>query len=269
MVFVVGVYYHLLHAGKLQFICFVSYLGLLAGSALFRLIMVLYRNLKWGEPSTRAIISSDAHGFVYISISLPRPCEIEAGQYVFLCIPRVGLLSFSQLHPFVVVSWAEVGQSSIELIIQPRRGFTENLLRHYRRHGGQSLQRRAFITGPHGTNAAVGDYRTVLLVASGPGVIAMFPYLRKIIHGYYYRKGRTHRVHLVWAIQQIGMPSSLVYHHGTNFSQELQAAAQPFLNEILNDDTIGESYVSLPERIAKVLMLISRFYLYRYTTRMG
>ncbi|KAK8118387.1 uncharacterized protein PG998_003013 [Apiospora kogelbergensis] len=226
-VFIVGVCFHLLNSGKLRFRYFIAYLGLLTASVLIRLSMAVYRNMKWGELCTRAIIS-DAHGFVHITLSLPRPCEIDAGQYVLLCVPRVSLLSFAQSHPFVVASWAEVGQNSIELIIQPRRGFTGKLLRHCRRQGGQSVQRRAFITGPHGTNVAVNDYRTVLLVASGPGVIAMLPYLRKVIHGYYYRKGCTRRVHLIWMIQQI----------------ELVAAAQPFLNEFLDDDTLGESYVS-------------------------
>jgi hypothetical protein len=62
----------------------------------------------------------------------------------------------------------------------------------------------AMFTGPHGTSEIVDGYETVLLVASGFGIAATIPYLKKMIHGYNTCTLHVRRVHLVWQIESIG-----------------------------------------------------------------
>lgn len=47
-----------------------------------------------------------------------------------------------------------------------------------------SAPRLALFSGPHGISVLVGEYETVLMVATGFGIAAQLPYLRKLIHGY-------------------------------------------------------------------------------------
>lgn len=203
LIFVIGVCQHLLPTTNTQFRVFVSYLGALVGFGLIRAITTLHQNIKWGEQSTRAILN-DRHGVTHVRLHMPRPMKIDAGQYILLWVPRVSVSAPTQVHPFVVVSWAEVEQNSIEIIVRSRRGFSERLSRHCQRYGGRNIQRRALLSGPHGISIPVWDYRAVLLIASGSGVAAVLPYLTKLIHGYYFGKGCTRRVHLIWQIQDLG-----------------------------------------------------------------
>lgn len=92
---------------------------------------MLYRNglfLGRGEP--RALVSfttgksedSIAVTAARIHVLLPRQVQIEAGQYINLWIPSVGLWSWVQTHPFTVTSWSRGRQDSMELLVQPRCG---------------------------------------------------------------------------------------------------------------------------------------------------
>jgi hypothetical protein len=62
----------------------------------------------------------------------------------------------------------------------------------------------AMLTGPHGTSEIVDGYETVLLVASGFGIAATIPYLKRMIHGYNTCTLDVRRLHLVWQIESIG-----------------------------------------------------------------
>jgi hypothetical protein len=42
------------------------------------------------------------------------------------------------------------------------------------------------------------------MVASGFGIAAHLPYLKRLIHGYNARKLRARRIHLVWQVRDIG-----------------------------------------------------------------
>ena len=180
------------------------YLYLSAGIFVFSLLIkcgsVLYRNgIVWGCP--RAYITHDK-GTVSIRIVLQKPLKIDAGQYINLWIPRVGLL---QTHPFTVVSWANIPQDTIDLFIEPRRGLTRDLSYRAQTDSGSNLL--AMFSGPHGASAAINHYETILMVASGFGIAAHLPYLKKLIHGYNVRDVHARRIHLVWEIQDIGESS--------------------------------------------------------------
>ena len=148
---------------------------------------------------------------IKVELTLSRPLKVKAGQYINLWIPSLSFWSIFQSHPFTVASWSDGKQDSLDLFIEPRGGITRKLLHHLTpgTDGSQprldgSLPRLALFSGPHGISAPVGDYETVLMVASGSGIVAQLPYLKQLIYGYNARKSRTRRVHLVWQLETRG-----------------------------------------------------------------
>ncbi|OBS20597.1 hypothetical protein FPOA_06950 [Fusarium poae] len=65
------------------------------------------------------------------------------------------------------------------------------------------------------------------MIASGFGIAAQLPYLKKLMHGYNSCKARTRRVHLVWKLQSLS----------------LATAIEELLNAALVDDTLDDGYI--------------------------
>ena len=179
------------------------YLYISAGLFLFTCALqcggILYHNGTFRYGHSRGQITQ-ACGTVQMNIRLSRPLKINAGQYINLWIPSVSFWSFVQSHPFVVTSWADEKQTSLDLFIEPRRGLTRELLGHT----GTADSRLVLFGGPHGISAPVGEFESVVMIASGFGIAAHLPYLKQLIHGYSVRKVRARRIHLVWQLPNIG-----------------------------------------------------------------
>lgn len=200
---VLGLWQHLGSFSAFRWLFLYIYCGVFFSLHLLQAGLVLYRNVVWGKPLPRAVITQH-NGAIRIQLRVSRSVNIDAGQYVGLWIPAVSLGSLFQVHPFMVTSWAEIEQDSLELFVQPRRGITSKLLRGATLDAGGASSRIALFSGPHGQGLPVWDFETVLLVATGFGIAAMLPYLRKLIRGYNLSKGRTRRIHLVWLVQNLG-----------------------------------------------------------------
>ena len=170
-------------------------------------IIVTYQNWPVKSKFSRAHITH-GHDVVNVRLELSRPLKFEAGQYICLWIPISSLgfwslCSYFESHAFTVTSWSEKEQRSLDLLIEPRSGLTQRLLTYSRVHPGGS-DCLALFTGPHGISVPIDEYETVLLVASGFGIAAQLPYLKRLIYGYNACETRTRRVHLVWQLKTIG-----------------------------------------------------------------
>jgi predicted ferric reductase len=88
--------------------------------------------------------------------------------------------------------------------VQPHRGLTADLLRHAQIRSGVSFSFPAFITGPHGVTEPVGQYETVVIMASGFGVATVLSYIKQLIYDYNTSTSRTRHVHFVWQLQTLG-----------------------------------------------------------------
>jgi NAD(P)H-flavin reductase len=137
-----------------------------------------------------------------MQLHLPAPLKFEAGRYINLWIPSINFWSFLQTHPFTVVSWAATAQDTLDLLIEPRGGLTRELLYHAER--GYTINPIVMFSGPHGIDVAMDEYESVLMVASGFGIAALLPYLKKLIYGYNTRVGRARRIHVIWQISARG-----------------------------------------------------------------
>lgn len=158
---------------------------------------VLYRN-RSGFSTAR--LSYDS-GAIKVTLHLSRPLKVNAGQYINLWVPGASLRSTVQTHPFTVISWSEKPQKHLDLFIEPRGGFTKHLSALSKQ--GHTM-RRAMFSGPHGKHLPIHSYENVVMLATGFGIAAHLPYLRKLIHDQNSRATSTRRIHLVWQIEKRG-----------------------------------------------------------------
>jgi hypothetical protein len=128
--------------------------------------------------------------------------ENQGGLVHNLRIPCVSFSSFAQSHPSVVISWAVREQDTLDLFVEPRSGLTRKLLHHAK--NSHAICPLVMLSGPHGQSISMEEYETVLIVASGFGIAAQLPYLKRLIHGYNAREVRARRIHLVWQIENKG-----------------------------------------------------------------
>jgi predicted ferric reductase len=168
-------------------------------TAFLQTVVVLTRHRFFfhGVPQARVRRMNAA---VCIDIFSPCPISFDAGQFINLCIPGLSVLSFLQSHPFVVVATRpEQRGVSIQLMVEPLHGWTSRLTR--KAMARQSYA--AFFSGPHGKPIPVNEYGTVVMVASGWGIMAQIPHLQHIIRSFNNSSTRTRRIHLIWQLEHI------------------------------------------------------------------
>ena len=187
---------------------------------------------------------SKVKGSVRMTMSVPRPWAVRAGQYLNIWIPSLG---FWQSHPFVIADWSDGSMLSLVFLVEPKDGFTRKLLT-----SGDDMElaqcasqyRLAFFTGPHGLHVPMGDYGNVLLIATGFGIAAQVTYVKELIRDYHKCRVRTRRIHLVWQIQKWGKANILKCQDGANWIVEDRLVALDLINEALTEDSEQDAYVN-------------------------
>lgn len=174
---------------------------------------------------------------IKVTVHLSRPMRVKAGQYINVWIPWASIGSVAQTHPFTVTSWSNKPQKHLDLFIEPRRGFTKHLfdLSHY----GPTTS-IAMFSGPHGKPLPLYQYENILLLATGFGIAAHLPYLKKLIYDQKSEATSVRRIHLVWQIERRGTQSRTNIMCPLTFVSFLDVgiAAQKLLNEVLNEDLL-------------------------------
>ena len=84
----------------------------------------------------------------------------------------------------------------------------------------------------------MGEYESVLMVASRYRIAAYLPYLQKLIYGYNARTVRTRRIHLVWQIDDIGK-AGIVFYLAELTVTDIGLAAQSLLNKALDEGCVS------------------------------
>jgi hypothetical protein len=117
----------------------------------------------------------------------------------------------------------------MELLVKPRSGFTADLLRYVSAAKESSVSFLALFTGPHGVSEEASDYESILVLASGSGIAAAIPYLKKMIYGYNTCTSQVRRLHLVWQVESV----------------DKMTPALSLINSLLKDDIMDDGYVSV------------------------
>jgi len=171
-------------------------------------VLFVFRNVVFGKAfataTAKRLLSKDSSNqlvapsnVLQVDITVPRPWQVEAGQSVFLSVPKLGIFTGLRGHPFMVTWWERGLQGlTISLLVQSRAGFTAELDRH------TNIPLRAFIDGPYGVRHNFGDYGTVIMFATGIGIAGHIPYIKDLISGYNNCEVKTRRIRLVWKIKE-------------------------------------------------------------------
>ncbi|KAL1620001.1 hypothetical protein SLS56_009845 [Neofusicoccum ribis] len=183
-----SLWWHVSTTNTFVFICQTVIAIVFLTALVTHIAMILYRNdVYHGGPAAR-ITGSDE--LVQIELELKKPLSIQPGQYVNLWIPSLGICSFAQSHPFIVVSWSETPMHSLRLVVEPLNGLTRKMAEAANR---SSEPRKALFSGPHGKSFTLQGYSNVVIIATGLGIFAQLPYLQKLAHC-----SDKRRIHVVW-----------------------------------------------------------------------
>jgi len=170
-------------------------------------LLFAFRNFAIGRPFAKAVATrlsipypsdrslTGPSNVLQVDITVPRKWKVRAGQYVFVSIPKLGILVGLRGHPFMI-SWWDWSQKglTISLLVKSRTGFTGQLDRY------TNTELLAFIDGPYGIQHKFGEYGTVIMFATGIGIAGHIPYIKDLISGYNNCQVRTRRILLVWQI---------------------------------------------------------------------
>ncbi|CAN9290163.1 unnamed protein product [Alternaria alternata] len=136
------------------------------------------------------------HNSLQVKVKLPRPWKVRPGQYVYLTMMRPGFFSILQRHPFMVAG-SEAQDHDFQLRIQPRAGFTSRL---WTRTLGGTREFSAFVEGPYGHGFDLQNFGTVVLFASGIGIVGHLAYIQKLVLDYRQSKTKTRDLLVVWHV---------------------------------------------------------------------
>jgi predicted ferric reductase len=140
--------------------------------------------------STDKLLIFDTDAFK-LQLTIARPWNFRAGQYIYLCIPRKSII---QLHPFFISSWTG---NTIELLVERRRGFTKEF--------ELDSNFTALVFGPFGREIYLHRYGTVILFATGIGIAAQLPYMEKLLEGYQRGKVMVKKIIIYWEVRAESM----------------------------------------------------------------
>jgi hypothetical protein len=178
--------------------------GIFLGSLAWQIGETMYVNGWWFQ--SVSLSQNGSYDYIQVRMKLRKPVIVEPGQYINLWIP-LGPLSVLQSHPFTVASlqsdlftvddWPTREQTELKVFVNVNRGFSRNLRDAVERGLKSNI---GLYMGPYGSTIDMKGYETILLVATGLGVVAVAPYLQWLVHAIHTREIRSAPVHLIWHI---------------------------------------------------------------------
>jgi predicted ferric reductase len=197
-----------------------------ASTLVLEVSFILFRNVAFSRIGSRALISRH-NGVIRMTIFVTRPWKPKGGEYVNIWMPSASFWSILQSHPFMIASSSHGPKASIDLVIEPQRGFTQKLFHlaedyqkeqtaigrteqpfgFSRCHPGNpeaTDYHQVILSGPHGKTYQFGEYDQILLFAEGVGIAALLQFLNELTHKLHRGLFRTRRVSVFWQLQQLG-----------------------------------------------------------------
>ena len=170
-------------------------------------------------------------------------------------------MSVFERHPFVVTWWenaddngentdskeenADVNYKAqvLYVMIYPQQGWTQSVMAR------QSVftDQVAWLSGPFGLPYRLEEYGTVILFASGNGIFAQLPLLKRLAEGLKCSASKTRRVKLVWQTD--------IFHK----------QLEEWMHSILRDDEVGSEVSDGLNSVSRSTAYISSFWIFAFT----
>ncbi|KAF2229455.1 hypothetical protein EV356DRAFT_475375 [Viridothelium virens] len=160
---------------------------------------LVYRNIVFGRPFPKARVKHRENA-TQIEVSLPRPWKIQAGEYVQIWLPGIGIWSWLESHPSMVTWWDEDSRGHVRVIsvlLVARRGLTAKVRLQTR----PDVWYNALIDGPYGCPKSLAHYGTVILIASGIGIAATVPLAKQLVTRRRAGTACTKQIKLFWQLE--------------------------------------------------------------------
>ncbi|KAL4948947.1 hypothetical protein BDW69DRAFT_203167 [Aspergillus filifer] len=230
--------------------CFISCTAAFLLTSVLQLMRIVYRNSVLGRKSVIMTVKPHAEDILHITLSLPRPWTVRAGERVNLIVPSLGLFYFFQTHPFTITWWEEDSDGSalsISLMFRARTGFTRKV---YNCMANPDRDYWAWIDGPFGPSIVqeygslrdVGHYGHLLMVTSGIGIAAQLPYVKELIQRRHRAEVRTQSITLVWRLDRAGD-----WEGARNWLQQLVQQDNGYMLRVIVYDPLGGNSVGVGE----------------------
>ncbi|KAF2752706.1 ferric reductase transmembrane component 3 [Pseudovirgaria hyperparasitica] len=181
--------------------------GIYLSVNMMRLAYALYRNVARGGAKPCATMHEVVYhrtghndilltDTVQLHICLARSWKPRAGQYVYITVPSASSLAFLESHPFYIYqTLQEHDKTIITIIAQRRKGFTRQLSRPQLK---AAVGYSAIVEGPFGRELDLSGYGTVLLFATGTGIIGQIGYVAQLLDNYDAHDAKARGVKLFW-----------------------------------------------------------------------
>ena len=193
----------------------------LGTSCLCQWALILICNFSPRQGYSRATVTR-IEETVRVRIRVSRPLSVRAGQYLNIWMPTLDLRSTVQSHPFMIAAWTERRESKtmdLELLVKPKSGFTKTLMavakNQLDRDGSEKSGEEplsdtwmVWYSGPHGSPESIGNYGSVLMIATGFGIASQTSILQELVRGHAKCQVKTRRLHLVWQLESWGSSTS-------------------------------------------------------------
>lgn len=211
-----------------------------------------------GEESAVTLLPQNA-----IKVTVPTQMRWRPGQYVYLRMPRVGML---ESHPFTIASLCSDDFPSaygeeyrdLTMVFRPFHGFTRKVFHKALEHGPYKTY-TAFLEGPYGgMQREMAAFDDVVFFAGGSGITAIASQLLDLIKKIRDGKAVTKSVKVIWALKT---PETMEW-----FREELRICRDHapsnimhchfFLTGVNQDDQLGRDLVQ--EKISGILQGIDK-----------
>ncbi|GAB7336552.1 hypothetical protein MBLNU13_g09824t1 [Cladosporium sp. NU13] len=120
-------------------------------------------------------------------------------------------------HPFAITWWEAQHHDEparyLWIMIDPQRGWTRQIIRH----SDTLIGTRAWLDGPYGQSCDFESFGCVLLFASGTGIFALLPIVKRLSELVRASAANTRRIKLVW--------------HTTEYHDQVQVWMQSLLDD--------------------------------------
>lgn len=135
-------------------------------------------------------------GMYRVKVHGLRKWDVYCGAYIYLRIWDRHL--FWQSHPFTVFqSYSGRVNDTLDLVCKAQKGATRDIIERLADEPGKRKVFRVFVEGPYGYGNYVKDYDSILLIAGGVGMTAMYSYASHVMD----RLKPGHKLSLIWVIR--------------------------------------------------------------------
>jgi predicted ferric reductase len=197
---VVTIWLHLKHRYQIDGLLVIASVGVLVTTTILHFVRLLFRNIKSGRSFPIADIEK-LEGAIKLTFNPPRPWKVKAGEFIYVRIPGVRLLSFAESHPYNIAWWeqdeSDEKASSISILAKIESGMTRDLF------ASSSKSFRVLVDGPYGKCLDTDRCDSIVFIATDIGITAQLPYVKELVQrqsGHYRKK----RISLIWELEQEG-----------------------------------------------------------------